>query len=165
VVKILVLIHSFVYNALIYKAGFKKYFNMGETTDQFHLILDKPPKKLEYILKLKDYEETNLYLQAKNFLTSNRKTQAYTVSKWCEILDSTKTNPTARSFLETLIEEDVLVENGTNPNGDEQYSLDKKELLGCYQKSFFYQLTRDLNIETINQEERFKSVVTDVSLY
>lgn len=137
---------------------------MGENSDQFHLIIDEPPKKLDYLLKLKNYQEHNLYQQAKNFLTANKKTQAYTVSKWCEKLDSTKTNPTTRSFLDQLIEEDVLVKEGTNGDNADVYSLDKKALLSVYHKSFFYQLTRDLNIDTINQEERFKTVITDVKL-
>lgn len=137
---------------------------MGDKGDQFHLIFEKPPKKLEYLLKLKNYEENNLFQQAKNFLTANRKTQAYTVSKWCEVLDSSKTNPTTRGFLDTLIEEDALVYEGENKDDAEVYSLDKKALISCYHKSFCYQLMKDLNIETINQEERFKSVVTDIKL-
>jgi len=137
---------------------------MGGNSENFHLIIEDPPKKLEYLLILKNYDEENLYQQTKNFLTGNRKTQAYTISKWCEVLDSTKTNPTARGFLETLIEEDVLIQEGVNKDDAEVYRLDKKALLSCYRKSFFYQLTRELNIETINQEERFKTVKTDISL-
>jgi hypothetical protein len=140
--------------------------------DAINLIFKNPPKRLDYLLRLKDFDETDFFQKTKNFLTTQEKTKAFTISKWCEIVDdpeneNSEHNNSIREFLQLLVDENVLIETdvrGEPPNEVSLYRLDKKELRRVWSESLCYLLLKELNIETINQEERFKSVVTDVGL-
>lgn len=140
---------------------------MGEN---LNLVFEKTPKRLEYILKLYNFDKTDWMQKTKNLLISQEKTKAFTFNQWCEFLDdpdneNSKHNSSIRDFLKLLIDEDVLVKvdvRGKPPNEKKVYRLDKKSLRQTYYKSSFYRLTRDLDIDTINSEEPFKTVITDV---
>lgn len=141
---------------------------MGKTRS---LIFKENPKKLVYLVRLHHFEEKSLYQRTKNFLKSQNKTNSYSISGWCKIVgdkdndtDHDK-NKNTRRIIESFIEEDILVEEGMQgqpPNEVPVYSLDKDRLLECYHESELFQLTKQLNIDTINNEVRFRSVVRDI---
>jgi len=135
-----------------------------------NLVFENTPKRLEYILKLYNFDKTDWMQKTKNFLISQEKTKAFTFNEWCEFLDdpdneNSINNNSIRDFLKLLIDENVLVKvdvRGEPPNEKKVYRLDKKALRKAYYKSNFYRLTRGLNVDTISSEEPFKTVVTDV---
>jgi len=142
---------------------------MGKTRP---LIFNENPKKLVYLVRLHHFEEKSLYKRTKNFLKSQNKTDAYSISGWCKIVGDKDNdtdhdeNPNTRKIIESFIEEDILVEEGMRgkpPNEVPVYSLDKDKLLDCYQESQLFQLTKQLNIDTINKKVRFRSVIRDIN--
>jgi hypothetical protein len=136
---------------------------MGESSN---LILNKPPKNLEYIQKLLNYDPHTTFLEkAKKWVTQKNQTRPHTISEWCEILGSTKNNTSARSFLENLIKEDALIQEGNKgnpPNQSKTYRLDKKKLEQALYNDPFWNWIRDISIQIINNQEPYKKVKTDI---
>lgn len=135
---------------------------MGESK---HLILKEPPKKLEYIKKLLNYDPNQTFLEkTKKWITRKDQTRPHSKSEWCEILGSTKNNTSVRNFLDILIEKNVLVYEDTKgqpPNEYDRYKLDKKRLENVFSKDPFWNWIRDISIRTINNQEPNKKVVND----
>lgn len=138
-------------------------FNMGESSN---IILNKPPKNLEYVQKLLNYDAHTTFLEkAKRWVTQTNRTRPHTISEWCEILGSSKHNSSARDFLEKLVDEEALIQEGTKgkpPNQSETYRLDKKKLEEAIYNDSFWNWIRDLSIQIINNQEPYKKVVTDI---
>jgi len=136
---------------------------MGESNN---LVLNQPPKNLEYIEKLLNYDpQTTLLEKAKKWVTKKDRTRPHTISEWCEILGSTKNNTSARTFLQKLVEEDALINEGTKgepPNESKTYRLDKKNLEKAIYNDPFWNWIRDISIKMINRQEPYKKVVTDI---
>ena len=125
------------------------------------IFFETPPKKIEYINKLLNYDQKNTLLEkAKKYFTKKDETRPHTKGKWCKILGKRKTNPDTRKFLEKLIQENALKK--TNNSDPIKYSLDRNRLIEVYYNSVLYNHLRDINIETINKKEPNKKVVTDI---
>lgn len=136
---------------------------MGNNTN---LVLKKEPKKLRYIKILLSYDQSNTFLQkAKKWITKKDKTRPHTISEWCEILGSTKTNNNARKFLDKLVEEEALKHEDTTgqpPNEEKRYRLDKVRLEEAFYEDPMWNWIRDIAFRTINNQEPRKKVVTDI---
>lgn len=130
---------------------------MGEN----NLILEEPPKNLQYIRLLLNYSsEDTFWGKAAAFITRNSKTQAHSIAQWCQILGSQNTNPQTRQFLEKLVEKNALIkEPGTKD--PEKYRLDKENLTSAVYEDPYYLWHKDLFFRVINTHERFKKVKTD----
>lgn len=129
------------------------------------LFFENPPKKLEYINILLNYDKETTFLEkAKSYFSSKDLTRPHTKSKWCNILGKTDTNPDTREFLDTLIQKNALKQDGEKgepPNQVPTYRLDRNQLLNVYYNSTLYNSLRDLNFETINKQEPNKKIITD----
>lgn len=136
--------------------------NMG---DKNNLILNEPPKKLEYIQKLLHYDaHDNIIEKAKKWITRTDQTRPHSKSEWCEILGSTKNNTSVRNFLKILIEEEALVYEDTKgepPNQYDTYKLDKNRLEEVIYEDPFWNWIRDISIRMINNQESNRKIVTD----
>jgi len=77
---------------------------MGKTRS---LIFNENPKKLVYLVRLHHFEEKSLYKRTKNFLKSQNKTDAYSISGWCKIVGDKDNdtdhdeNPNTRKIIES----------------------------------------------------------------
>lgn len=126
------------------------------------LITDKPPKNLEYVQKLLEYDkETTLYEKFKKKITRSNNTRPHTKSQWCQILGSSKTNPQTRSFLEKLIQNKALVKEEEQKDGTELYKLDKDRLEELAFQDPYYNMHRDFFFRIINNQEPNKKIVND----
>lgn len=133
---------------------------MGENT---YLITDKPPKNLEYIQKLLNYDRKQTLLEkAKKYVTRTDQTRPHSISEWCNILGSTKTNPNTRKFLEKLVEQDALVMDEENSNGTELYRLDKKNLEEAFYNDPYWNWIREISFRIIDNQEPNRKTVTDI---
>lgn len=134
---------------------------MGESN---YLIQKNTPKKLVYLQKLLNYEKpVTLYEKAKTWLSKDI-AGPHTKRKWMTIVGSTKDNGNCEDFMDYLIQENALVEQGKigePPNKTETYSLDKNRLLEVFYESDYYTWHRDIFIETINHAEPDRKIVTD----
>lgn len=135
---------------------------MGETDK---LILNKPPKNLEYLEKLLHYDsQATLLEKAKKWITQKDQTRPHSKSEWCEILGSTKNNSAVRTFLEKLIEKKALVYEDTKgkpPNQYDRYVLDKNRLEQVFYNDPFWNWIRDISIRMINNQESNRKVIKD----
>ena len=129
------------------------------------LILKQPPKKLEYINKLLEYDPpATLYEKAKTWITKKEETRPHSISEWCQILGSTSNNNNTRDFLEELVEKDALVSEGRvgkKPNEKEVYRIDKKRLEQVVYNDPFWNWIRSLSIRLINNQESNRKIVKD----
>lgn len=129
------------------------------------MIKGDPPKGLEYTKKLLEYDKPATFFdKAQKIITRKEQTEDNTISQWCEILGSTKTNEHTREFLKYLIQENALKEEsvkGQPPNQTETYSLDKKRLLECYSQTADYKIRRDLCLQVINKVEKGIKTIKD----
>lgn len=136
---------------------------MGKTNN---LVLNEPPKNLEYIEKLLHYDSHSTFLEkAKKWFTQTNETRPHSKSQWCKILGSTENNTATRSFLEKLIEKEALVHEETRgkpPNTYDVYRLDKTRLEEIIFEDPFWNWIRDISIRMINNQEPYKKVVTDI---
>lgn len=136
--------------------------NMAE---KHSLILKRPPRKLEYINKLLQYDQpATLFEKAKNWLVKDQTTRPHSISEWCQVLGSTKNNENTRDFLEELIQKDALVHEdtiGKKPNRKKVYRLDKQRLEQVLYKDPFWNWIRNLSIRIINSQENNRKIVKD----
>lgn len=127
------------------------------------LILETPPKKLEYVSKLYNYDKKKTFLEkTKKIILGSDYTRPHTISKWCQILGSTKNNQATRDFLELLVDKQALVKDGVKgspPNQAELYRLDRNKLTETVYNDVFWDWIRDISIEVINNQEPNKKVV------
>jgi hypothetical protein len=129
------------------------------------IIVQEPPKNLEYMNKLFKYDQQKTLLQkAKTFITKTDRTRPHSISEWCQILGSTKNNSSTRTFLEELVEKDALVEKGSKgnpPNECKLYILDKKRLEKVFYNDPYWSWIKDISFRVINGPEENKKIVTD----
>lgn len=127
------------------------------------LIGIKKPKNLEHIQTLFNYDQkTTLLEKAKKWVTRRNHTRPHSISEWCQILGSTKTNPDTRSFLEQLVEEDALFLEDEDQYGTKLYKLDKAKLEEAVFNDCYWDWNRSLSIRLINNQEPSKTVTTDI---
>jgi len=80
-------------------------------------------------------------------------------------LEAPKTIHLPAHFLQKLVEEDALINEGTKgepPNESKTYRLDKKNLEKAIYNDPFWNWIRDISIKMINRQEPYKKVVTDI---
>ena len=131
---------------------------MGENHS---LILEKQPKKLNYLNQLIKYDQPDNWLEKAKTYIKKEKTRAHSISEWAKILGSSKTNPDTRSFLQKLVDQQVLVEEEKDGNGTVYYSLDKDQLIHAFYESNYYAWNRELFLKAINKAEPNRKIVTD----
>lgn len=140
----------------------QQLLNMAEHQS---LILNQPPKKLEYLNKLLQYDPpTTLYEKAKTWITKQEETRPHSISKWCEIVGSTSNNDNTRGFFEKLVEEEALVYEdtiGEPPNENEIYSLDKARLEEVMYNDPFWEWIKLVSFRVINNQEPNRKIVKD----
>lgn len=124
------------------------------------------PKRLEWSSNLVSAYDNSILKKARNYLRKPaRKRGPYSVSKWKEIIGTTKNdNEGGKKFLDNLKQWNALIDKGTESEGKRYYpvyKLDEKNLLKAFHKTEMYKECLDLFIKTINQQEEGLKVVRD----
>lgn len=135
---------------------------MGENHGSHQLILDNPPEKLSLINRLYNYDRSRTWTEKFwNVFRNTDKTQAHSISEWCQLLGKESNNQDCRDLIEKLWDLGALEKTCETHNGYPKLVLDRNELVRCYRNSVFYNSCRDLNFAAINGFEEGRKIVTD----
>lgn len=144
---------------------------MGENPSTPYILSKKDesstPKKVIFLKKLLKIDKPNGRINAltEKFFSSNK--ECYIKSSLANEIGNSKTDRLAHDFLETCIEQGLLVkegEKGSPPNETEIYSINRTKIRKAFADDPYCQEQLPLFIDIINNEIDGQTVTSEIYL-